>query len=116
VVARVTTLADAHAAARKFVLDTLFSSGAGRTGTTHVRCFRFLATAAVRIACHAARTLTREGTGFVVADSSRWTGIYRALVDISATSLYSGLSGVTVATKARRHVVQQHAVSVWSAG
>ena len=116
VVAHVTALTDAHATAHEFVLNALFSSGAGRAGTAYVRCFGLLAAAAVRIACHAARTLTREGTGLVVADSARRTRIYRALVDVSAASLYSGFSGVTVATKARRHVVQEHAVGVRSAG
>lgn len=105
-VARVTALTDAHAAAHEFVLDALFASGAGRAGTADVRCFRFLATAAVRIAHHAARTLTREGTGLVVADCARRARVYRALVNVSATVLHSGLSGVAVAAEARRHVVQ----------
>lgn len=114
-ITRVTTLTDAHAAAHEFVLDALFSSGTGRTGTAHVRCFRFLTTAAVRIARHTARTLTREGTGLVVADCARRTRIYRALVNVSATVLHPGLSGVAVAAEARRHVVQKHTVRIGSA-
>jgi len=116
VVAHVTALTDAHATAHEFVLDTLFPSGTGRTRATYVRCFGLLAATAVRITRHAAWTLTREGTGLVVANCSRRTRIYRALIDISATSLDSGLSGVTVAAKARRHIVQKHAMSVRSAG
>lgn len=116
VIAHVTALTDTHATAHEFILNTLLSSGTGRTGATYMRCFRLLTAAAVRIARHAARTLTREGTGLIVADSARRTRIYRALVDIPATTLYSRLSGVTVAAKARRHVVQEHAVGVWSAG
>lgn len=116
VIARVTALTDAHATAHEFVLDTLFSSGTGRTGAAYMRCFGLLTAAAIRITCHTARTLTRERTGLVVADGARRTRIYRALVDISATSLYSGLPGVTVAAKARRHIVQEHTVGVRSTG
>lgn len=114
-VARVAALTDAHAAAHELVLDALFSSGAGCTGAAYVGCFSFLTTAAVRIARHAARTLTREGTGLVIADCARRARVYRALVNVSAAVLHSGLSGVTVAAEARRHVVQKHTVCVGSA-
>jgi len=113
-VARVTALTNAHAAAHEFVFNALLSSRAGCIGTTHVRCFRFLTTAAIRIARHATRTLTRERTGLIVTDRARRTRVYRAFIDVSTTTLYSGLSGVTVATEACRYVVQEHAMRIGS--
>jgi len=116
VVPHVTALADAHAVTHEFVLDALFASGTGRARAAHVGCFGYLAAAAVWIARHAIRTLTREEARLVVANRSRWAWIYRALVDVTAAVLHAGLAGVTVAAEARGHVVQQHAMRVGSAG
>lgn len=60
VVASVSPLTDAHAAADEFILDALFPSWTRSAGATDVGSFRFLATSAVRIACGTARTLTGE--------------------------------------------------------
>lgn len=105
-VARVTPLTDAHAVAHELVLDALFTGRAGRARTAHVGRLGYLAATAVRVTGHTARTLAREGAGLVVADRTRGTRIYRALVDVSATVLHSGLPGVAIAAEARRHVVQ----------
>lgn len=105
-VASVTALTDAHTAAYKLILDALFSSWTRCTGAAHMRCLGLLATTAVRIARHAAGTLTRERAWLVVANCTRRTRIDRALVDVSTTVLHTWFPSVTVAAEARRHVVQ----------
>lgn len=115
-VAGVAALANAHAAADELVLDALLAGGARRAGTAHVGRLGLLATAAVRVARHAARALAREGARLVVADRARRARIDRAFVDVATAVLQPGLTGVTVAAEARRYIVQQHAVRVRAAG
>lgn len=114
-IAGVSSLADAHAAANELVLDALFPRRAGGARPTDVRSLRLLAAAAVRISSGAAGTLAGKGAGLVVADRALGAGVDRALVDVPAATLHSWLPCVTTSTEAGCDVVRQHAVGVWPA-
>ena len=73
------------------------------------------AAALVGIADHAAGALARVRACFVVADGTGGTGVGRALVDVAASVLDSWPAGEAALAEARRRVVEQHAVRVWSA-
>lgn len=115
-IAHITSLTDTHAATDKFILDALFSSGTRGTRAADVWSFRLLAATAVRITRGTAGTLAGEGARFVVANRALGTGIYGALVDVSAATLHSRFACVAIATETSRNVVREHAVSVGSAG